>query len=316
MKLKNIFFLSFLLSVLTINATEVEINLSKLKRTTPIFLAESGVLNRIPESGIVKINVEHLPTLVQIVSLAKSKIVTHKTIWLKGTTLAVEGTIGDAVEVTPNSAGEILPDNIEKKWQQFDLKKHPELGSSQTFLVYINNKLKFQKTEQLKQLIEQLPAEQQDFWAAQNIKSYLKSFDEVGFDSAKNQFEFFTGLDKEGKKQLYNRPKDKFLLIDFSTSSCKPCLMDIDKIVQLQKDFNDQLEIVSIWGDPKQEAWLQVGKTQKDKITWTNLRDESRAIFKKFEINVYPTYILVDKTGKVVKRWKGAGVDKVRKQLK
>jgi glutathione peroxidase-family protein len=154
-----------------------------------------------------------------------------------------------------------------------------------------------------------------NFWAVEKIKTHLTVLDNMGYDAKDELFQYLTASDENGESVDYRQTENKYLLIDFSSSGCRPCLIDIDKLVTLHDDFKDELEILSIWDDPKLEAWLSIGKEQKDKIMWTSLRDDSRAVFKTFDIDVYPTYLLIGPKGQVVKRWKGAGIDKVRNYL-
>ena len=313
------FSLAFILNILALQATEIQIDVSQLKRDSPIFLVESGVqLNRIPESGILKINIENLPTLIKFVSLKKSKIVTHQVIWLTGTALKIKGSIDDnKIELFPNDIAEQLDFDIENKWKQVDVANKKGYTVSKPFLVYLLNNLKFQETEHVKAIVEKIPENERSFWATTRIVKYLNDLESIGFDPSKKEFKRnITATNKKGEQQLFEKPNNKFLLIDFSSSSCRPCLEDIDKLVALNKDFRDKLEILSVWDDPKQETWLSIAKKQKDKITWVSLRDDSQAIFERFKINVYPTYVLIDPNGNVVKKWKGSGIDKVRKYLK
>lgn len=317
MRIKTLIILSFLLNVLTLRGNEVEIDARNLESSTPIFVLEVDVMNQIPESGILELNIENLPTIIRLGSLAGHKIVIHKTIWLTGNTLKISGSIDDnTVKLSSNEMGEILADDIEEEWKRVDIDKNPEYISSKPFLVYLANNLKSQKTKYLKNVVKKFTDKARDFWAAVKIITYLDNLESIGFDSSTNQFEYLTAMNKKGEKQTYERPNDKFLLIDYTSTGCRSCLEDIDKLVKLHEDFGNNLEILSVWDDAKQKLWLNIAKEQKNKIVWTSLRDDSRAIFKKFNINVYPTYLLIDPTGQVLKTWKGSKIKKVRRYLK
>jgi len=314
---KTILIFSFLSNALLLQANEVEIDLRNLEERSSVFVTDMSELSSIPESGVLKIKVENLPSLIKIVSIVKSKVVTHKTIWLTGNILKINGSIADnTVELSSTEAGKILADDIENEWHKIDLDKNPEYISSKPFLVYIANKLQFQKTDYLNKLVEKFSENELDFWAGAKIITYLENLENIGFNPLKNQFEHIAAINKNGEKEVYNRIQGSFLLIDFSSSGCRPCLEDIDELVRLKDDFSSDLEILSIWDDRKQDSWLNTAKKQKDKIVWTSLRDESLAIFEKFEINSFPTYLLIDPTGQVVKKWKSPGTKKLRKYLK
>ncbi|MEM6845207.1 MAG: thioredoxin family protein [Bacteroidota bacterium] len=316
MNFKNLIIVVFILYAPWVNATEVKIDVTNLQYNVPVFISEGGELNRVPESGMLKMKVKNLPTIIQLVSIEKSKIETHKTIWLTGSTLEISSSNADDINLSPANSGEVLPNNIEEEWKQINIEKKPEFTPSQPFLVYLVNNINRQETDYVRQIIDQIPEEKYEFWATERLIAYLEEFDNAGFDPSEKQFEHLTAINKKGEKERFDRPKDKFLLIDFSSSACKPCLIDIDKLVKLKEDFGDDLEILSIWDDTKQEAWINIAKKQKDKISWVSLRDESQAILKKFGIDIYPTYIMVNPDGKVEKEWKGSGIEKARKYLR
>jgi thiol-disulfide isomerase/thioredoxin len=281
----------------------------------PIFLSEGGVSHQISSTGTLNLKVKNLPTLIELNTIKKGKINTLKTIWLTGENLTIEGNVGEnKFSLSPAESGRILSTVPEEEWKGFFMGGNRASPTPQ-LLVYLTNKIKFQKTEDLQEVLNRMASADKNFWAAKEIQSYLKELEEVGYNSENGTFQSLSASDKNGETVEYSRPADKYLLIDFSSSGCRPCLADIDKLVQLQNDFENELEILSVWDDPKLEAWLSIGKAQKDKITWTSLRDDSRAVFKKFEVDVYPTYLLIDPQGNVVKRWKGSGIEKVRKNL-
>jgi len=304
-----------LVAAIKLSATEVTIDVSKLEGKSSTFIGESGILQRIPDSEVVLLNVENLPALITVSSIQKGKISILSTIWLMSDSLSISGSVtNERFQLSPEKNGKILQEDLEDEWKSF-LKNTPKASASRPLLVYVLSKLKFQKTEDLKTLAFSVEADDADFWAAEKIKIHLSELDDMGYNSEEELFQYLSAYDKKGNSVTFHRPDKKFLLIDFSSSGCRPCLQDIDKLVSLNADFVEDLEILSIWDDPKQAAWLSIGREQKEKITWTSLRDESHAVFTKFEVDVYPTYVLIDSQGKVVKRWKGSGIDKVRKYL-
>lgn len=296
-------------------AVDVTIDASQLQGKASVFISESTIYRRIPENGTLTLSVENLPTILKLNSINKGKITTLKFIWLMGDSLTIDGAVDeDEFNISPAESGRALTIAPEDEWKDF-FKGNDQESPSQQVLVYLINAIKFQETEDLRKAMNRISEEDKNFWAAEEINTFLTELQNVGYDSKEGTFTSLSASDKNGEMVEYKRPENKYLLIDFSSSGCRPCLADIDKLVELQNDFESELEILSIWDDPKLEAWLTIAKTQKDKITWTSLRDDSRAVFKKFNVDVYPTYLLIDPQGEVVKRWKGSGIGKVRKHL-
>ncbi|MGB6035199.1 MAG: TlpA disulfide reductase family protein [Cryomorphaceae bacterium] len=315
MSLKSLSLLVAIFLAVNLLAIEVTIDASQLEGKASIFISESGISQRIPETGRLTLEVDNLPTILELNSINKGKINTLISIWLTGESLAIEGAIEEnKFSVSPAESGRVLTMAPEDEWKDF-FKGDNQANPSPQLLVWLTNMIKFQKTEDLQKVVDRIGEENQRLWASDEIRTFLAEMKNVGYDSENGTFQSLSASDKNGETVEYKRPENKYLLIDFSSSGCRPCLADIDKLVQLQKDFESKLEILSVWDDPKLEAWLSIGKTQKDKITWTSLRDDSRAVFKTFEVDVYPTYLLIDPQGEVVKRWKGSGIDKVRKYL-
>lgn len=110
---------------------------------------------------------------------------------------------------------------------------------------------------------------------------------------------------KDGNLDTIRLVKDRWTLIDFSASYCGYCILGIDKVAALHQQYEKYVDFVVLWNDRDQKTWLEYQKERKEKITWTNLRDPNGSIFKAFEITIFPTYMLIDPTGKIVKEWRG-----------
>lgn len=313
MPYRSLLFVLLAFTLIETSATDVTIDASKLKGKSSIFIGESGILQRIPESGIIVMNIENLPTLIKISSIQKGKVSTLEVIWLMGDSLSISGSVAEErIDLSPEENGRLSEVDPEDEWKTF-LKDKDSSSPSRPLLVHVLNLLKFQDTEDLETLASRVAESDEEFWAAEKIQTHLNELGKVGYDSEEETFHSLTATDKSGESVTFRQTENKYLLIDFSSSGCRPCLLDIDQLVSLQQDFTERLEILSLWDDPKHETWLNVGKEQKDKINWPSFRDDSRAVFTKFEVDVYPTYVLIDPEGKVVKRWKGSGIGKVRK---
>ncbi|MGB3468353.1 MAG: TlpA disulfide reductase family protein, partial [Cyclobacteriaceae bacterium] len=294
MNYRTLFIIILLSIISSAKAAEVEIDVKDLARNTTFFLSENSVLHKIPESGVVKMTVENLPTLIRITSIEKSKVKTLHTLWLTGDFLTITGNIYETIVVLPEKNGVLLPADSEKDWKQMKVFEDPQFIPSRPFLVYLAGKLKYQDPENLEMVLQKTQDSDFEFWASRKIASFLDNLMDVGYDPFTKRFDNFTATNAAGEKETFYRPEDGYLLIDFASTSCRPCLTAIDQLVVLKEKYKDKLQIVSVWNDDDQDTWLNAAKSQKDKITWTNLRDDSKAIFYKFGITVFPTYLLID----------------------
>lgn len=91
---------------------------------------------------------------------------------------------------------------------------------------------------------------------------------------------------------------DKIILIDFWYMSCYPCLKSIPIIKQLQKEYADNLSIVSF--NPYDETRLDLLNEfiEKQKITYSVILPDKQFV-KDLNILCYPTFILVDSKKKI-----------------
>lgn len=107
-------------------------------------------------------------------------------------------------------------------------------------------------------------------------------------------------------------------MLDFWGSWCAPCRKANPHLIELFKKYHDQgLEIVGIASDTSPKAWRNA--VEKDGVgLWHNIlsglqqnenwaEDRSQWISAKFGVFLYPTKILIDKSGKIIGRYDGGG---------
>lgn len=96
--------------------------------------------------------------------------------------------------------------------------------------------------------------------------------------------------------------KHDFILLDFWASWCSPCMLTIPRLVHLYEKYSrSTFEIVGISLDDKREKWLDAIKTTK--MEWPQVSDLKMwecKVAKMYGVDVIPTTILIDKSGKIV----------------
>jgi thioredoxin-related protein len=285
----------------------INVDLQNLTNKESLYISNNIQLLKVPDNGIVDLPVENLPTFIELATISKKgKIKIHKLVWIETTRVSIKGSLllPEDIVISPLANEQELTDKILLNLKKID--QFPELLTSKSYLVYLTSKLKFKDKDYLQRIVNSVPEETKPFWATKKIEQYLTEVNSVGFNQGTKEFKYLIAKNKENKDQEFKQNRDKLLILDFGTSGCLPCIKDIKELRELNDNYSSQIEIVSIWGDKTQEIWFNVASKQKEKINWTSLRDDSGAIFKAFDINVYPTYMVFDTSGKLIKTFKGS----------
>lgn len=112
----------------------------------------------------------------------------------------------------------------------------------------------------------------------------------------------FTFTNRADGKQLSLKSTlvaNRYVLLDFWASWCKPCRKEIPNLQELYVQFHSQgFEIISISADDDESAWLRA--LDEEKLPWLNDRDGNQNIGLLYKVNYYPTIYLLNSEGKVV----------------
>lgn len=106
-----------------------------------------------------------------------------------------------------------------------------------------------------------------------------------------------------GHEQMQNEIKEKckYYLIDFWYSYCGPCIAGFPRLKEIYIQFHKKgFDIVSISSDQQNDEENYLAAIKKYSLIWNNVWDKDGVLSKKFNINTYPTYILLDKNDKVI----------------
>jgi thiol-disulfide isomerase/thioredoxin len=138
---------------------------------------------------------------------------------------------------------------------------------------------------------------------AKRIKTFLTVGDilEVG-----DFYSDFDGFDRDGKSHSLSEIKGKYILLDFSTTFCGPCVESVPELKKISQAYPQELSIVSFSGDSGKETWLK--GVNRDQLQWLSLWDGNGFYGKtiiKYGITGYPTFVLIDPKGKIVSKWSG-----------
>lgn len=109
--------------------------------------------------------------------------------------------------------------------------------------------------------------------------------------------------------------KGKYILLDFWSIGCGPCLQAIPEMKEVAEAYKDSLVIVSLSLDTK-EIWKQ--ESPKHGMTWYNLNDlKGRSgIAAKYGVWGIPHYVLVSPQGILLAQWSGYSKGNLKENVK
>ena len=172
---------------------------------------------------------------------------------------------------------------------------------------------KFSK-DGIQNIYNKLDNEHRESHYGKSLKTYL----DVGKILEEGDAYFdFEAKGQDDKTHKLSEIKGKYILLDFNETYCGPCLESVGELKKVAVEYKDSLEIVSFCADKPENIW-KIG-LNRDKPTWLSLWDGNGtqgSTVLKYGSNGFPTFILIDKAGKIVKINLGFGKGDIEKMLK
>lgn len=181
-----------------------------------------------------------------------------------------------------------------KRIEEFVL-RHPDYDYSPRLILDIRDDL------QAKTLYNRLTPEAKSSYFGQILTSQINSL--VNIISGA-EFPSFRAETLSGKDFNLSDYKGKYVLLDFWGSWCQPCIKEIPDLERLQSDFQDKLVIVGLVCDDSREKVNKI--IEKYNVSWTQLYDDENKFPKTYGLKTFPTKVLIDDKGLVVKKIEGA----------
>jgi len=93
----------------------------------------------------------------------------------------------------------------------------------------------------------------------------------------------------------------KLILIDFWEVWCGPCIKSFPKVEELNKKYKEKVQVLGIVSESRESA---IKLVEKKGVTFTNLFG-NKEMHKKYGVNSYPRYFLINKDGIVINEYFG-----------
>ncbi len=121
--------------------------------------------------------------------------------------------------------------------------------------------------------------------------------------------------DLDGNIHHLTEFKGKYILLDFWSQGCGPCIMSIPELERLSETYQDKMAVVSICEDSKNQWQQFVRKRQLKGNQWNELVSGRTGLFATYQVQAIPRYVLISPEGKILKMWEGYGKGSVQKMI-
>ncbi|MCS5490948.1 peroxiredoxin family protein [Algoriphagus limi] len=258
-------------------------------------------------SGQLEAELER-PTEISFYHLKNNgKILSRKSFWIGEGTYQIQGKIDDlsTLRIEPEHPYTTISNQISQSEGEIQKSLIVENLDKEVGLNWLISQANSFTKEELQETIPKISDELKQLNSYKRFIADL-SLDEADFGAKEGEIsQNFTLESRAGNKFSLDDFKGKYRLLEFSFSGCKPCLEALPEIRGIHEEFGEELEIISIWNDKRKEVWLNSSKKHKEQITWTDLWDETGYVTKLYQIEIFPTYILIDPSGNIDQIWKG-----------
>lgn len=199
-----------------------------------------------------------------------------------------------------------LTDSIKMAFIQSNLNSYAALNE-----LYFS-RTKFGK-DSLQHLYDKLKDEYKESVYGERLTNYIKVGEilKVG-----DKFTDFEAEDNLGKTHKLSQYIGNFILLDFTETYCGPCILSVNELKEIAKDYSDSLTIISFCVDKSKEVW-NTG-LERDKPIWASLWNGEGTYGQtvlKYDVQGYPTFFLLDPEGKIISKWSGYGKGNLIEQI-
>jgi len=165
--------------------------------------------------------------------------------------------------------------------------------------------------ELLLRLYERLSDDQKTTREGMEILQYLNPVRQLSAGSPLPAYDY---VDQDGKTVQLSGFAGKWILLDFWSSGCGPCLKAVPELGAVSREYKDRLEVVSISLD-KERTWKKA--SAEHGISWHDWNDPkgSSGSIRSFETGGVPTFVLISPDGVIRNIFVGYGEGRLRRAV-
>lgn len=178
---------------------------------------------------------------------------------------------------------------------------------------FLNHGLYSGQKENINELFNRLSEEQKQTPAAKLIASYLHPMPTVGLGDDMADGDLY---DLQGNIRHLSEFKGKYILLDFWSSACGPCIASIPEMKEAEKQYKDRVEVIGI-SDDEEKTWKDfIQENDLKGNQWREKQAGGNSLALRYQVKGIPNYVLIAPDGKIQARWSGYGKGSIFAELK
>ena len=181
-----------------------------------------------------------------------------------------------------------------------------------TYVPFLQWNKKFGHEDLIRSLYDRMPEADRATAAGQLIAAYLNLPEVVNVGDQMVDGDLY---DVKGNLHHLSEFKGKYILLDFWSQGCGPCLQSFPEIKEVAESYKEGLVIVSINSDPK-DRWLDF--IERKGLTgnqWNELAKGATGLAAVYQVTGIPHYVMISPEGVVLDMWKGYGPGSIKEKV-
>lgn len=122
--------------------------------------------------------------------------------------------------------------------------------------------------------------------------------------------------DAEGNLRHLSEFAGQYILLDFWSQGCGPCVQSIPEMEEIIEMYKDKLAVVGISDDGKEDWKKYITQKKMSGNQWNELRHGRTGLAARYKVRGIPHYVLISPEGIIQEIWAGYGPGSLKSKLK
>lgn len=166
---------------------------------------------------------------------------------------------------------------------------------------------------EIKALYDRLSAADKETTTGKSITEYMNLETEVSVGDKMVDGDLY---DPAGNLRHLSEFTDQYILLDFWSMGCGPCVQSIPEMEEIIELYKDKLAVVGISSDSKEDWKKYVTEKNMSGNQWNELRKEQTGLAARYGVTGIPHYVLISPEGIILDVWGGYGPGSLKSKLK